>query len=62
MRTADWETAPQIAPQIEELLHRGRAEVIMDVILLKGSTCNQAHIFCRSFFLVTKSSHHHEGF
>ena len=32
MRTANWE----IAPQIEELLHRGRAEVIMDVILLKG--------------------------
>jgi len=36
MRTADWETAHQIAPQIKELLHRGRVEVIMDVIFLKG--------------------------
>ena len=35
----------------------------------RGSTCNQVHIFCRSFLLVSwrllpvmRSRHHHEGF
>ena len=28
----------------------------------RGSTCIQAHIFCRRFLLVTRSGHHHEEF
>ena len=61
-----------ISDNSEKLLRRGggggRGEVSTYVILVKGSSCNQAHIFYRFLLvvcrplLVTRSECHHEGF
>ena len=49
MRTAAWETAPQIALRNcpKEAGEAGKGSIY--TILMKGNTCNQAHIFPEGF-------------
>ena len=60
VRTIAQETAPQIA--LRNCSKEEEVKVSTYLIWWKGNACNQAHIFCRSFLLVSRSSHHHEGF
>ena len=50
MRTAAWDTAPQRALRdcSREVAGKGR----IYVILVKGNSCNEAHLFVRKFQLV----------
>ena len=64
MRTGAWETAPQIALRNCSKEVEGREDSVY-VILVKGEYMDnaiKARIFCRSFLLVMRTSHHHEGF
>ena len=50
MRTAAWETAPQVALRVcsKEAGEAGKVSIYM--ILMKGNTCNQAHILPEGFY------------
>ena len=66
MRTIAWETASQIA--LRNCLKEAEGNVSIDMSLVVGNTCNQAHVFPESFsysceaLLVMRSSCHCEGF
>ena len=57
--TITLETVFQIA--LRNCSQEAGGKVSIEVILVKGGKFNQAHIFCRRFLRVTKSSHLHEG-
>ena len=67
MRTEVQETAPQIPLRNCSTEARGKGQYVCD-FSNGGSTCNQAHIFHKvstslvKLLLVTRNSHHHEGF
>ena len=48
----------------EKLLQRGREKVSICVLLVKGKSMQAStfFFFCRKFLLVTRNSHHLEGF
>ena len=60
MRTIAWETAFQIALRNCSKEVGGRSVYLW--FWWRGSSCSQAHIFCRRFLLVTRNRCHHGGF
>ena len=61
MRTIAQEIAFQIALRNGSKEAAGKVSIY--VILVKGEYIQSStYFFCRSFLLVTRSSHHHEGF
>ena len=53
MRTIAWEIASQIALRN---FSEGVGAVSIYVILVKGDTCNQAHIFCRRLYCSSRGA------
>ena len=61
MRTAAREAAPQIA--LRDCSREARGKVIICVILVKGEFAQSStHFFAEGVLLVTRNSHHYEGF
>ena len=60
MRTAAWETVPQIALRSCSTEAAGEAGIYK--VLVKGEYMQPSTYFSRRFLLVMKNSHHHEGF